>query len=644
MSVIILLAAFGLATIGLYDKNIAPTNTTTSLHISPHISRFAGYYNDLSMSGDLPATTNLDHLSIMDIIGMTILWIGASRPMIHLISIVGMGSRIAAINMPAEGAIAAAPLFHSVDTNGALRFTITSLLLVNESLYFRAGLGTSGTCFIGKVLTNTSYSVIAGSDGINSCGVSAGDDAAATAATISGVCGGFGCYGNSMATDGKDIYFSDNTLAEQYNAQHQIVNTLSWTRAATAIRKISLSTGMISRFSGLYSSLGTNPTPAEISSIPRGDGGPLLSAVFLDISAGVVVDTTRRILYTYDMPIGGAGPPFFHPYPSYLYISGRLRAIDLRTSTISTICCTGSTSDLMYGNYWRYLAQNFVVGGNGPSNILPRFSSMLITSNGSVLLGQVDGDIIFSYSPDSLGLKVFRSDSSLFSAPGGSSYEGSNGLIAKMSGNLFAIDSADNMYFSSITSQYFQMISNSTKILTTVGGSYTTPTQTCSILAAPYSYATSCSFSIMTNMLSYHPEQYQSTLVVNANGTMFWIANGLSRIFFGQPYRGNAFFTPSLFRAIPRMDVVGTLVGNQYFPGQPLLYPQTEAACQLACFNTLCDGYTFNPGAAATLSNLASVATIPGNPSLITGTCYLFTNITQFVPNNFALSGVRANL
>jgi hypothetical protein len=82
---------------------------------------------------------------------------------------------------------------------------------------------------------------------------------------------------------------------------------------------------------------------------------------------------------------------------------------------------------------------------------------------------------------------------------------------------------------------------------------------------------------------------------------------------------------PALFRALPRFDVVGTLVGTALSPGGPVLQP-AEIACRQACCDAaLCDGYSFDAATAAQLSQ---------------GRCYLFVNITQLVPNNNMVSGV----
>ena len=83
---------------------------------------------------------------------------------------------------------------------------------------------------------------------------------------------------------------------------------------------------------------------------------------------------------------------------------------------------------------------------------------------------------------------------------------------------------------------------------------------------------------------------------------------------------------PSLFRSLPRTDLVGSLVGTALAPAQPVALP-TEAACRQACCDAAaCDGYSFD----------ASYGMF--NPL---AHCYLFVNVTQLVPSNNMVSSIR---
>ena len=87
----------------------------------------------------------------------------------------------------------------------------------------------------------------------------------------------------------------------------------------------------------------------------------------------------------------------------------------------------------------------------------------------------------------------------------------------------------------------------------------------------------------------------------------------------------------SLYRALPRTDLVGTLTGNAWYPGASL--PATsEAACRQACCDApVCDAYTFSSG-----DLQFALSQFSTNP---VGECYLYTNVTALVPNSAFSSG-----
>ena len=85
---------------------------------------------------------------------------------------------------------------------------------------------------------------------------------------------------------------------------------------------------------------------------------------------------------------------------------------------------------------------------------------------------------------------------------------------------------------------------------------------------------------------------------------------------------------PSLFRALPRMDLGGTLVGSDLAPGDRQLLLPSEAACRQACCSApACDGFSF------ATSELGFVG------SLAAG-CFLYVNITQLIPSSGYSSGI----
>ena len=89
---------------------------------------------------------------------------------------------------------------------------------------------------------------------------------------------------------------------------------------------------------------------------------------------------------------------------------------------------------------------------------------------------------------------------------------------------------------------------------------------------------------------------------------------------------------PSLYRPLPRTDLVGALVGNAWYPGSS--FPSSsEAACRQACCDApVCDAYTF-----ATTDLLQFTLSSPTLPPV--AQCFLYTNVTALVPNSGYTSG-----
>ena len=86
---------------------------------------------------------------------------------------------------------------------------------------------------------------------------------------------------------------------------------------------------------------------------------------------------------------------------------------------------------------------------------------------------------------------------------------------------------------------------------------------------------------------------------------------------------------PSLFRDLPRMDLVGTLVGTALSPGLVSPAPSLAACRQACCDAPACDGFSFASGDSSLLPGGTGVAG-----------CFLLVNITQLIPNNAFSSGV----
>ena len=83
----------------------------------------------------------------------------------------------------------------------------------------------------------------------------------------------------------------------------------------------------------------------------------------------------------------------------------------------------------------------------------------------------------------------------------------------------------------------------------------------------------------------------------------------------------------SLFRALPRMDLVGELVGTAQSPGAPVSLSSLVACRQACCDAPYCDGYAFASG---------DVTFVNGGPA----SCFLYVNITQLIPSSVISSGI----
>ena len=90
---------------------------------------------------------------------------------------------------------------------------------------------------------------------------------------------------------------------------------------------------------------------------------------------------------------------------------------------------------------------------------------------------------------------------------------------------------------------------------------------------------------------------------------------------------------PSLFRPLPRTDLVGALVGTALAPGESVLV-RSEAACRQACCDAAaCDGYAFDVG-----SLRIDARRHAGDAH---SSCFLYANISQLVPVSIMASGIR---
>jgi hypothetical protein len=83
------------------------------------------------------------------------------------------------------------------------------------------------------------------------------------------------------------------------------------------------------------------------------------------------------------------------------------------------------------------------------------------------------------------------------------------------------------------------------------------------------------------------------------------------------------------FRPLPRMDLVGTLVGTALSPAGPVLVPSEPACRQACCLAPACEGYSFDANGLFFHAH---------------ATCYLYVNVTQLAPTSTMVSGLRESV
>ena len=86
----------------------------------------------------------------------------------------------------------------------------------------------------------------------------------------------------------------------------------------------------------------------------------------------------------------------------------------------------------------------------------------------------------------------------------------------------------------------------------------------------------------------------------------------------------------SLYRSLPRTDLVGTLTGNAWSPASAFMAPSESSCLQACCDAPSCDAYTF-------ASNDLMFSIAKGLSQ--SAACFLYTNVTALVPSSGYASG-----
>ena len=344
------------------------------------------------------------------------------------------------------------------------------------------------------------------------------------------------------------------------------------------IRMVASSTGVISTIAG-NGDFG-----------PYGDGGAATSAELCN-PAGVAVDTGGNYVYVADT------------------YCNRVRKVSLSTGVITTVA--GNSSDT-----------NGFSGDGGPGTAAQFYypSDLAVDVRGNVYIADTENNRVRLWNASSGVVTTIAGPGNFgVSGDGGA---GTNAWLYYPRG--VAVDPAGNVYIADSVRFSIRLLAANTNVITTVAGTG--------------SFGFSGDGGPGTQATLYNP----LGVAVGAVGGAVYIAdtlNGRIRMLSAaviSPTRTPAptptpsstpYCLPSHYRGLPRMDLVGSLVGSALFPGADVLTTD-EGACRQACCDApVCNAYSF---AAATLRSSATG----------TASCFLFVNVTALVPSNGMSSGV----
>jgi hypothetical protein len=349
-------------------------------------------------------------------------------------------------------------------------------------------------------------------------------------------------------------------------------NVLIADRNNHRVRLVVASTGIITTFAG---------TGAAGFG---GDGGPATSAS-LNVLWGLAVDSSGRVLISDQ-----------HNH--------RIRRVALGTGIITTLAGGGEGGD----------------GGPATSARLFYPSALAVDSVGNVIIADTYNHRIRMIDTTGMISTLAGNGMAAFGGDGGSAT--SAGLNFPQG---LALDAGGNVLIADYDNHRIRRLAADTGIITTVAGtgmagfSGNGSPATSAVLWRPQGIAVDGSGNIL--IADSHNHRIRVILAVQPSPTT---TPPPSMSPSATPYCATA-----LFRAFPRTDLVGTLVGTALAPGLPVLAP-TEASCRQACCDAAeCDGYSFELGA------------LSFHPA---SNCYLLVNVTQLMPINGYASGLRESV
>ena len=360
-----------------------------------------------------------------------------------------------------------------------------------------------------------------------------------------------------------------------------------------------------------------------------GDGGAATSAI-LNRPEGVAVDSAENVFISdmYNNRIrrvaaatGVISTIASLSYPRSITVDGRGESVFV--SSASPVCIfkisvlTGLTSLFAGSGY------GFSDGGAATSAQIGSQVGISLDSQGSLYIA--DSNFFRIRKITSIG------NTSTISTIAGSSVSGYSGDGALASQATFSrpwcisVDGTGNIFVGDMNGNRVRKISAATGVITTVAGNGV------SSFSGDGGAATSASIYGPTG-IAIDPTG-TILLIVDFLGNVrkaTWIsAVSASTTATPTPSQSpSPYCHPSLFRLLPRMDLVGTLVGSALAPGEAVTLP-SEAACRQACCDAaVCHGYAFDAAFARSLGAAA---------------CYLLANVTQLVPSNNMASGVLSS-
>ena len=357
-----------------------------------------------------------------------------------------------------------------------------------------------------------------------------------------------------------------NALAVEASGSVLIADTYN-----NAIRRVSTISGIISTVAG-----------TGIAGF-SGDGGAAVSA---------------QLCYPFGIAVSSAGIIFISDTYNH-----RIRRV-LPGGIIDTIA--GSGEQRRGGD-----------GGPAVAGSLALPKGLIVGRDDHIFIAEFGSNVVRRISPSGV-IDTFAGDG----FAGGSGYgrfSGDNGPASSASFdrlNDVAVDAEGNVFVADMVNNRIRRISATSGQVTTFAGTGLEGDNGDGLSAAATNLYNPRSVSIDSDGRIIIVDSYHHTIRMGVLQARMHVSPSPS------PY-----CMPSLFRFLPRMDLVGTLVGNALAPGALSLTPSLHACRQACCDAPICDGFSFAVGEHA--SSATGVAS-----------CFLYVNITQLVPSSVISSGI----